>query len=179
MACELDALANGGLTKKKGKTLLSAAVTIYEALGDLNKNERELVERILGGERGFIFDRISVGGLGGLRQTTYQQAHLFSLLTGKPSPAYPHEAAQPRRRGRRKGGVKDHIFQNFVCDLLISTKTADGDLTLEKNIGVGTLIKGIKTLAPYLHVGLVPKRLPTSTLQRLKDRCDQLCAESG
>jgi hypothetical protein len=115
--------------------------------------------------------------VGGLLETTYQVAALFSLLTGKPHPPYPHEAPRPRKRGRRKGGVKDYIFQNFVSDLLNSTKTAEGRLTLEKNIRVGTLIKAIKMLAPHLPLGLVPKRLPTSTLQRLKTQCDKLFAE--
>ena len=175
-ACAQDALANGAW-QKKGETLRSASVELYELLRDLDKDEQAYIEGIVGGDEGFIFDRISVGGVGGLLETTYQVAALFSLLTGKPDPPYPHEAPRPRKRGRRKGGVKDYIFQNFVSDLLNSTKAADGRLTIEKNIRTGTLITAIKMLAPHLPLGLVQKRLPTSTLQRLKTQCDKLFAE--
>ena len=70
--------------------------------------------------------------------------------------------------------MKDSIFQNFVCALLILTRQCNGGFTLEKNIRKGTLIKAIKILAPFLSDGLVPRRLPTSTLQRLKTWCEQI-----
>ena len=70
--------------------------------------------------------------------------------------------------------MKDSIFQNFVCALLIFTKRARGRFTLEKNIGIGTLIEAIEMLAPHLPDGFVPEHLPASTLQRLKTWCDQI-----
>jgi hypothetical protein len=173
-AWELDGLVKGGLANKNGAALLRAALALYEVLGSLNKHERAFTENILGGKSKFIFDRISGGGVGGLRKTAYQLAELFSLVTGKPLPRFPHQPPRPRQRGKKLGGVKNLIFDNFIFDLLISTTTADGKLTLEKNGLFGTLIDAIETLAPHLPNGLVPKTLRGSTIQRTKTRYEQV-----
>src|SRR5664280_1077890 len=86
-AFALDGLVKGGLANKKGAILQRAALALYEVLGNLNEDERKCIEGTLG--RSKLFDRISSGGAAGLRETAYQLAHLFSLLTGKPPPRYP------------------------------------------------------------------------------------------
>jgi len=167
-ACELDGIAKGALANTKGTTLHHAAFTLYDKLGNLNNRERVLIERILSNTK-FVFDRISSEGVSGLRQTAYQLACVFSLVTGKLPPRYPHQSPQSRRGG--KGTVKHPIFQNFVCDLLISTTAAEGNLTLDKNGKDGTLINAIEMLAFYLPDDFDPKSLSFSTFQRLKTRC--------
>jgi hypothetical protein len=172
-ACELSTLVKGGLANEKGATLYRAALELYEMLGNLNEEERKLIEGILG--RTGHFENISSGRVGGLRQTAYQFALLFSLVTGKPQPRYPHQAPLPRKRGPKKGTMKDWIYQDFVFDLCTTAKVAGGKLTLEKNRPpFGTLIDAIETLAPYLPDGDALKRLSASTLQRLKTRCDKI-----
>ena len=73
--------------------------------------------------------------------------------------------------------MKHWIFQDFVFNLLISTRTAGGTLTLDKDVpSYGSLITAIKILTPYLPDGFVPRRFSSSTLQRLKTRCGQIQA---
>ena len=174
-ACKLNGLVKKGLEKEKGTALLRAARALHEVLGTLNTDEREFLERLLDDELEFsVFNKISGRRLGELKFTTCQLVLLFSLVTGAPHPGYPYEDPRPRQRGKSPGAVKDSIFQNFVCALLILTRRALGGFTLEKNIQTGTLIKAIKILAPFLSDGLVPKPLPTSTLQRLKTWCKHI-----
>lgn len=170
-ACERDELVRMRLATKKATALHRATFTLYEMLGKLNKNERKFIKRILDGNAEFNFDRISSGGVDGLEQTTYQLAKLFSLVTDKASPRFAHQALQLHKRGRRKGDLKNPIFQNFVCDLLISTTAAGGKLTNDKNGLCGTLIEAIEILSPHLPDGFDPKSLSYSTYQRLKTRC--------
>jgi hypothetical protein len=167
-ACELHELVKEGLANKKFATLLRAALTLYEVLGNLNKDEREFMEQILGSRLRRIFDGISSGSVGGLRETAYQLAELFSLVTGKPPPRYPHQAPQPRQRGRRSGLVKNWIFQDFVFDLFNAAGEAEGKLTYNKNRPGPPLVKAIRMLEPHLPVGFVPKALSPSTLQRIQ-----------
>jgi hypothetical protein len=177
-ACERERLAKKGITKKQGTTLHRSALAFYEVLGNLTEGEQQFINSILGGKSEFIFDRISSGGFGGLRKTAYQIALLFSLLTGKPNPRYPHETLKPRKKGRRAGGrrpgsVKDPIFQDFICDLWISTNAARGKLSFEKNTPRGTVFGAIKLLSPHLPEGFAPKALPASTVQKLKNLCNR------
>jgi hypothetical protein len=161
-ACELSALVMGGLANKKGATLLRAALTLYDALGNLNNDEREFIEGILG--RTGLFEKISSGRVGGLRQTAYQFALLFSLITGKPLPRYPHQSPQQRQRGPKLGTVKHPIFHKFAFDIYLSAKVAGGNLTFDKNVPLGTSwLEAIEMLAPtYPQVlcrNLFPVRL--------------------
>jgi len=63
--------------------------------------------------------------------------------------------------------VKDWPFRDFVSDLVMHTRAAGGKLTLEKNIGTGTLIQALDMLAPHLPRWFVPRCPPHSTLQRV------------
>jgi hypothetical protein len=176
-ACELDRLAKQELAIKKGASLLRAALTLYEVIGNLNNNEREFMEAIWA--RG-ISDRISSGSMVGLWETAYRLAELFSLMTGKSPPGYPHQAPQKRKRGKRPGDVKNWIFQNFVFDLLTSTAVAGGKLPHDKNRPGRPLVKAIRMLEPHLPDGVLPKRpkrLPRSTLQRILTRYNQIKAD--
>lgn len=104
----------------------------------------------MNGEGQFIFGSISSGGLAGLRETAYQFASLFSLVACKPQPRLLHQKSQPRKRGKKPGGVKDIIFQDFAFDLYNSTTTVGGKLTLEKNGRFGTFVDAIRLLVPHL-----------------------------
>ncbi len=170
-AHERDELVKMRLSNKKATALHRGAITLYEMLGKLNKNERKFIKRILDDNAEFNLDRISSGGVDGLEQTAYQLAKLFSLVTDKASPRFAHQALQLHKRGRRKGDLKNPIFQNFVCNLLISTTAAGGNLTNDKNGLSGTLIEAIEILRPHLPGGFDPKSLSFSTYQRLKTRC--------
>ena len=171
-ACELDGLAKQGLTSKYGKNVAGAALALYDALGNLTNRERELIEKILKDKASF-FDRISSGGVGGLEQTIYQLARLTNLLTGKPPPRYPDQPPEPAQPGRRSGTVKNAIYQEFAWQLLLSANAAGGRLTIERNIGTGSLITALNTLAPYLPDSL-PKKLSPSTLERLRVRLSRV-----
>ena len=50
----------------------------------------------------------------------------------------------------------------------MAAEASGGGFTIQKNIGTGTAIKAIGILRPHLPNGLLPKRLPFSTLQRIK-----------
>jgi hypothetical protein len=176
-ARELDGLAKGALATKNGAALQRTAVTLLEMLSKLNQDEREFFERILGGKSKFLFARISTGGVNGLLQTAQQLALLLSLVTGKSHLHPLCQGAKPRYRGRKSGSVKHWIYQDFVFNILISTTTAGGTLTLDKDVpSYGSLITAIKMLTPYLPDGFVPRRFSSSTLQRLKTRCGQIQA---
>ena len=116
-ACELHGLVKGGLANT---SLHSAALTLYDALGKLNKRQRALLEAILG-KREFAFDRISNEGVGELRQTAYEIARLFSLVTGKASPRDPHQPSQSRQGGR--GTVKHPVFTTAAGGNLTNMRT--------------------------------------------------------
>ena len=170
-ACELDGLAKGALATENGQALQRVAVALYDTLGKLNQDERKFIEGILDGKSEFIFDRIASGGVDGLSQTAYQLALLLSLVTGKPHPRPPGQSAKTCQRGRKPGSAKHGIFQDFVLNFWISTKTAGGNLTLDKDVpSYGSLITAIEILAPCLPDGFVPRDLSSSTLQRLKNR---------
>jgi hypothetical protein len=171
-AWELDGLVKGGLANEKGATLYRATLELYEMLGNLNEDERKLIEGILG--KSGLFGRISSGGVGGIRETAYQLAELFSIVTGEPHPRYPHQGSQSRHRGKKPGWVKHPIFHKFAFDIYLSTKVADGYLTFDKNGPMGTWVDAFEMLGPYLPDGFVPEPLPGSALQRLKTWCDKI-----
>jgi hypothetical protein len=177
-ACELDGLVKQGLANERGKKLVRAILSFYDAVGNLNKRERAFIEDVLGGKAKFIFGKISDGGVAGLEETAYELALLFSLVTGKPPPRYPSQTPEPPQPGRRSGTVKDWIFRNFASQLYISTVTAGGSLSLEKNTPTGSLIDAIDALARCLPEGFVPRPLPGSTLQRIKDECTRAAKEA-
>jgi hypothetical protein len=170
-ACQLDGLGEG-LSTKRGKGLANAAIALYDALGNLNDSQRRLVEATLSDGK-LIFDRISSDGVKGIEETIYQLSLLLCLLTGKSHPRFPDRLPPSPSRGRRSRSVKNPIAQNFISDLLISTTNAGGALTLEKNIGGGSLIDAVGLLAPYLPNRLALSHLSTSTLQRIKDACSR------
>jgi hypothetical protein len=171
-AWELSTLVKGGLANKKGAALYRAALELYEMLGNLNNDEREFIEGIFG--RTELFEDISSGTVRGLRQTAYQFALLFSLVTGKPQPRYPHQGPKPRQRGPKPGRVKHPIFHKFAFDIYLSTKVAAGYLTFDKNGPMGTWVDAFEMLAPYLPNGFVPEPFPGSALQRLQTWCDEI-----
>jgi hypothetical protein len=122
-----------------------------QALADLDKRDREALRRP-------IFE-IEMG-----------MDRFFSFVLGKkPGPTRQRARRSSRRQGgRHPGTVKNRAFQVFVRELLRAAQSAGGTLTLQKNLGIGTLIKAINALAPRLPDGFVPKPLSVTMLQRIK-----------
>ena len=178
----LKHLIIGGFDKKKGATLLSAARKLCAAIVALTKEEATLLEDLLREVLEYTpfstirrTQQVGMTRLSGLEAIAYELVLFFSLIMGAPHPRHPNELRGRRRqRGEPPGKLKHPLFQHFVCALLITTRRSGGRFTLEKNIRTGTLIDAIKLLTPYLPEGVVPKRLPSSTLQRLKTWCDQI-----
>jgi hypothetical protein len=56
----------------------------------------------------------------------------------------------------------------FAFRLLLDIRAAGGRLTLDKNVGKGTLIETLELLRPHLPSGYIPRSLPLSTLARVK-----------
>jgi hypothetical protein len=161
-------------TGTKIKTLESVASELYKLLHNLDNQERNFIDR-LRHQLGFAFDRLS--GEGGLVRAGYQFALLFSILAGEPRPAFPHQAPRKSQRGRSPGSVKDWIFQDFVFDLLMFAREAGGGLEFNKNRPGTPLVKAIRRLEAHLPADFVPRKLPGSTLQRIKTRFNQTRAE--
>jgi hypothetical protein len=172
--------SGGALSTKPSQALVDAADAariLHKQLGKLNETDRLRVESLVvqtipdEGTREWLerLDgrRIDLpwydGGLHGLQLTVYQLAHLFSIAVGKSPPKGLDQSPAARTRT-----VKDVISQNFVRDLLIDVDQTGGTLTLEKNIGRGTLIDAIKLLTEHLPEGVAPEKLSVSTLQRIK-----------
>ena len=62
--------------------MANAANTLYDALGNLNNSQRQLVEATLSDGK-LIFGRISSDGVRGIEETIYELTLLLCLLTGK------------------------------------------------------------------------------------------------
>jgi hypothetical protein len=78
----------------------------------------------------------------------------------------------PNRRGRPRHGAFSLLFSGslteFTLRLLLAVWAAGGRLTLDKNIGTGTLVEALTLLRPYMRPGVIPNKLPLSTLARVK-----------
>jgi hypothetical protein len=174
------------LTKEESEKLHRSALSLYEALLGLAQREARLIDMMLNSKSAFIFNKISSRGTDGLREIGYQLALLFSMLSSKAQPRYPHQGAASRKRGkspggRRPGSISNPILQDFIFDLWTSTNVAGGKLSFAKNTAKGkpqgTILKAIELLAPYLPEGFVPNSLPSPTLAKLRAQCIKLEAQ--
>ena len=147
------------------KALERTASTLYKSLRNFNKSERKFIERVLE-DSSFVFDKLS--GEGTLLQTTYQTAHLFSMLTGKPKPPYLHVPQRPAKRGKPSGSVDNWILQEFAFELVLYARVAGGRLPINANLNKGPLIQAIALLSPYLPAS-VRKPLSAATLRRINE----------
>jgi hypothetical protein len=152
---------------KPGPALVRAAEatrTLHEALGSLNKEDRDWVEGLLAQHPATDTD-------GWLPETVSLLANLFSSAVGNsPPPDHPGGGARPDQKGRRRGTVKNVIFQDFVSDLLTNAGATGGDFTFDKNYEMGTVLEAIRILTPHLPEGVCPKKLPMGTIQRIVTR---------
>jgi hypothetical protein len=77
----------------------------------------------------------------------------------------------PRPQGRPRHGpfsqISSQNLTEFTLRLLLEVRAAGGRLTLDKNTGTGTLVDALTLLRPH-RPGLIPKKLPMSTLARVK-----------
>src|SRR5262245_61196531 len=69
------------------------------------------------------------------------------------------------RRGQRSGGAKHHRFRWLVKGIHAHAARCGGRLTFDrKNNGRGTLVSALKLIEPCLPPGLLPERLPLSSI---------------
>jgi len=151
--------------KKPGPALVRAAEAarkLHKVLVNLSPDDRAWAGKLLAKSPWY---RHWIPELSG---TTYGLAHLLSTAQGKVPPRRQDKVLDPHVRGRRRGTVKDVEFRNFVVDLLVAAAETDGQLTLEKNLGTGSLIDALNILRPYLPKGIIPNVLPLGTLQTCK-----------
>jgi hypothetical protein len=130
---------------------LSAAIhtlrTAKQALTDLNEGQRQELRWPISEIEGGI-DRFFEWVLGGT-EPIRRRAH---------------------RRGRRPGAVANRVCENFVGRLLLAAERSGGRLSLEKNIGKGSLIEALHILRAHLPQDVMPSVPSHSTLQRIKSR---------
>jgi hypothetical protein len=166
LAWERHDLVSSCPANKSIKALEKTASTLYKSLRTLSKSERKFLGRVVE-DSPFVFDKLS--GEGTLLGATYQIAHLFSMLTGKPPPPYPHLPQRPTKRGKPSGSVDNWILQDFVFDLILCARVAGGRLPVDAKLQKGPLISAMGLLNPYLPVALVRKPLSAATLRRINE----------
>jgi hypothetical protein len=144
-----------------------AARTLDEALAQLNKEDREWIEKLLADSPEYSdLELESADALPLLREKVWWLENLLCTAVGKN----PSSGTQPGKRvRRRRGTVENVIFQDFVFDLLKNAGASGGHVTFDKNYETGTLLDAIKVLTPHLPKDVVPKDLSKSmgTIQRI------------
>jgi hypothetical protein len=95
-------------------------------------------------------------------------AAFFCEATDEPPPR--HRGQEPRKRGTKKGALRNMRFQLFARGILVDAKLCGGQLSLDTNNedGKGNLVTAIELLRPHLPKDFVPAHLPIPTLRGLK-----------
>lgn len=91
------------------------------------------------------------------------------------------EGRSKRQRGRPYNdnkGVGNGSLELFTLRLLWDVRSAGGKLTLDKNLGSGSLVDALTLLRPYLPARLIPISLPFSTLAGIKSLDNKLSLAS-
>jgi hypothetical protein len=96
----------------------------------------------------------------------------LSFLQAKP---------RPRPRGRPRGGAFSKILARslveFTLRLLLDVRAAGGQLTVDKNLGEGTLLDALNLLRPYLPRWF-PRKLPVGNLDKVRTLDRKIAHES-
>jgi hypothetical protein len=170
------------------KRAAKAARTLREAVGSLNKADREWVEKLLKQDHPYWSEelvnrppgRYSLAPwvpdqeprLGDLSVKVGALAALFSTAANQPAAEMAGSAKLRYKSGRRKGAVKDETFHDLVFSLLSNAAEWGGALPLDKSKNFkkegGALAEALEMLRPYLPKGVIPEKLPLMTLQRIK-----------
>ncbi len=89
------------------------------------------------------------------------EAH--SVLRAKPRP-------NPRGRPRRGAfsAIHSASLTEFTLRLLLVVRFANGQLSIDKNSGEGTLVDALNLLRPYLPRGFIPQKLPMAMLDKVR-----------
>jgi hypothetical protein len=175
----------GPILKKAAR----AARILNEAICSLSQNERLRVdtvvarhpwlsreERLRGSAKLFEIDE--------LKQTVCLLDQMLSIAVGKSPPIGAGEARLSKRRGTKKGDVKNPAFHLFVYSLLREVEEFAGTLELEKNRNFhesgGALAGALTSLRPYLPEHVFPDgKLDLSTLQRIKTEHNRRQAQAA
>ena len=155
-------------TSSSGPALLQAAKAarnLYEAVCNLNKEDRDWVEKLLAQEPSNFQEQLR-----NFPHAAWLLAFLFSNAIGRSIPLISANSGSSGKLRRRPGTVNDMTFQVFVRHLLLIATEAGGEFTLDKNSNKGTLIDTLNILRPHLPKGLVPNVLPVGTLQKIKSK---------
>jgi hypothetical protein len=160
------------VSQRPGRALLKAAdaaMNLNDALGSLNQVDRECVERLLTLEPWALepWDE----WLCDVPKTVWLLAFLFSGAAGGSLPQPLGAAALREKQGRRKGSIKDLMFETFIHHILVHVVEAGGKLTFSKNDGGrGTLIDALNIFRPVLPRGFVPNALPLGTIEKVRTK---------
>jgi hypothetical protein len=153
---------------KPGKALVSAADAaraLHEAFDRLNPDDRKWVEQLLAKTPRY---NQWVSDLPG---SVTALSDLFSIAVRK-APLWNFDGPSgPDARGRRRGDVKDLAFRHLVRRLLlVAEEWCGGKFTFNKNYEQkSTLTQALKILRDYFPKGVVPKALPSKTIENIKE----------
>jgi hypothetical protein len=166
------------------KQAAKAARTLNEAVGSLNKADREWVEKLLKQDAMWSEELVNrppgryslvssqEERLRDLSVKVWTLACLFSTAAGQSAPIVAGIAKLPYKVGKRKGTVKDNTFHDLVFGLCSNVAEWGGTLPLDKNRNFnkdgGALAEALNVLRPYLPEGVFPDKLRLITLQRIK-----------
>jgi hypothetical protein len=95
---------------------------------------------------------------------------LAELLSEAQSLLQTRPPTNPKGRPRR--GAFSPILQGtlteFTLRLLLDVRAAGGRLSVNKNLGEGTLVDALNLLRPHLPPGFIPRTLPMGALDRVR-----------
>jgi hypothetical protein len=155
-----------------------AARTLNEAVCSLTHDDRLRVDKVVARDP-WLSQEARLRGPAKLFET-YELENtvclldqLFSIAIGKSPPMGAGGARLSKRRGKKKGNVRDAAFHDFVYGLLSVVAEFSGTLELDKNKNFhetgGPLADALTSLRPYAPDRVIPEgKLPLNTLQRLK-----------
>jgi hypothetical protein len=173
----------GPILKKAAK----AARTLNEAVCNLKQGDRRWVNTVVARHPQLSQEaRLRAGRqeqleieIDELQYTVGLLDQLFSIAIGKSPPLGAGGARLSKRRGTKKGSVKNAAFHHFVHDLLSLVNQFGGMLGLDKNENFhesgGPLADALASLRPYVPEYVIPdEKLGLSTLQRIKAKHKRL-----
>lgn len=153
------------------RRIVRAAAELEEAIRTASKGARRLIWAALTSDSDrktlLVADRSEENG-GVVRRPTIDD---YGNLAKQLAEITARVVNLPRdMRPTREGGTapRSYLGQLFVKGLLTSVDEAGGTLTLDKNLGEGTLIEALSVLKPYLPQEFRITEVSPSTLQRWK-----------
>ena len=135
-----------------------------EALANLDESERQ---RVLSRRSEFTF--------WGDSELEFQIELLLFCTEGRLDPI----RRRAKYRGRHPGAVENRRLRELIHELFWTAEISEGQFTVDKHSGDGTILKALDVIAPYVIAEILPKKLPLSisTIQRIKKEVAQRLQE--